>query len=73
MSLRRQIDGVRQGRVAAGVCGPDAPCALKLEQVEREHKERLQKILEEHERDRREMEREKQRLLQEEAHNTVQG
>ncbi|KAI7811184.1 putative TRIO and F-actin-binding protein-like [Triplophysa rosa] len=73
VSLRQHISALRQGRMAAGVCGPDAPCALKLEQVEREHKERLQEILKEHERERREMEREKQRLLQEEAHNTVQA
>ncbi|XP_056619048.1 TRIO and F-actin-binding protein isoform X2 [Triplophysa dalaica] len=76
VSLRQHINALRQGRmaaVAAGVCGPDAPCALKLEQVEREHKERLQEILKEHERERREMEREKQRILQEEAHNTVQA
>nr|XP_055060267.1 TRIO and F-actin-binding protein isoform X2 [Misgurnus anguillicaudatus] len=65
LSLRKQIDALRQRRAAAGVaglCGPDAPCSLRLEQIEREHRERLQ-----------EMERDKQRLLQEEAHNTVQA
>ncbi|XP_026105147.1 TRIO and F-actin-binding protein-like isoform X1 [Carassius auratus] len=73
VSLRQQIEALRQVRVAAGVCGPDAPCALKLEQLEREHRERRQKIHDEHERERREMEREKQRLLQEEAKNAVQA
>lgn len=76
VSLRQQIEALRQVRVAAGVaglCGPDAPCALRLEQMEREHRERLKEIHNEHERERREMERDKQRLLQEEAKNTVQG
>ncbi|XP_051558236.1 filaggrin-like isoform X2 [Myxocyprinus asiaticus] len=74
--LRQQIEALRQGRVAAGVvglCGPDAPCTLRLEQMEREHRERLQEIHNEHEREGREMERDKQRLLQEEAQNTVQA
>lgn len=76
VSLRQQIESLRQVRVAAGVaglCGPDAPCALRLEQMEREHRERLKEIHNEHERERREMERDKQRLLQEEAKNTVQA
>ncbi|XP_042573276.1 uncharacterized protein LOC109091784 isoform X1 [Cyprinus carpio] len=73
LTLRQQIEALRQVRVAAGVCGPDAPCALKLEQLEKEHRERRQKIHEEHERERREMERDKQRLLQEEAKNAVQA
>ncbi|KAK2909327.1 hypothetical protein Q8A67_005164 [Cirrhinus molitorella] len=73
VSLRQQIEALRQVRVAAGVCGPDAPCALKLEQMEKEHRERLQKIHDEHEREHREMERDKQRLLQEEAKNAVQA
>ncbi|XP_051561702.1 TRIO and F-actin-binding protein isoform X2 [Myxocyprinus asiaticus] len=76
LSLRQQIEALRQGHVAAGVtglCGPDAPCTVRLEQMEREHRERLQEIHNEHERERREMERDKQRLLQEEAQNTVQA
>ncbi|XP_058624590.1 TRIO and F-actin-binding protein isoform X3 [Onychostoma macrolepis] len=73
VSLRQQIEALRQVRVVAGVCGPDAPCALKLEQMEKEHRERLQKIHDEHERESREMERDKQRLLQEEAKNAVQA
>uniref|UniRef100_A0A673G6K4 TRIO and F-actin binding protein a n=1 Tax=Sinocyclocheilus rhinocerous TaxID=307959 RepID=A0A673G6K4_9TELE len=73
VSLRQQIEALRQVRVAAGVCDPDAPCALKLEQMEKEHRERLQKIHDEHERERREMERDKHRLLQEEAKNAVQA
>uniref|UniRef100_A0A671KSG5 TRIO and F-actin binding protein a n=1 Tax=Sinocyclocheilus anshuiensis TaxID=1608454 RepID=A0A671KSG5_9TELE len=72
VSLRQQIEALHQVRVAAGVCDPDAPCALKLEQMEKEHRETLQKIHDEHERERREMERDKQRLLQEEAKNAVQ-
>ncbi|XP_052462414.1 TRIO and F-actin-binding protein isoform X1 [Carassius gibelio] len=73
VSLRQQIEALRQVRVRASVCGPDAPCALKLEQMEKEHRERLQKIHDEHERDCREIETEKQRLLQEEAKNAVQA
>lgn len=73
VSLRQQIEALRQVRKAASICGPDAPCALKLDQMEKEHRERLQKIHDEHERERREMERDKQRLLQEEAKNAVQG
>ncbi|XP_073699374.1 TRIO and F-actin-binding protein [Garra rufa] len=73
VSLRRQIEALRQVRMSAGVCGPDAPCTLKLDQMEKEHRERLQKIHDEHERERREMERDKQRLLQEEAKNAVQA
>ncbi|XP_051993037.1 TRIO and F-actin-binding protein [Xyrauchen texanus] len=76
LSLRQQIETLRQGRVSAGVpglCGPDAPCTVRLEQMEREHRERLQEIHNEHERERREMERDKQRLLQEEAQSTVQA
>ncbi len=69
VSLRQQVEALRQ----VCVCAPDAPCALKLEQMEKEHRERLQKIHDEHERERREMERDKQRLLQEEAKNAVQG
>uniref|UniRef100_A0A671PYA2 TRIO and F-actin binding protein a n=1 Tax=Sinocyclocheilus anshuiensis TaxID=1608454 RepID=A0A671PYA2_9TELE len=73
VSLRQQIEALRQVRVGASVCGPDAPCSLKLNQMEREHRERLQKIHDEHERERREIEKDKQRLLQEEAKNAVQA
>ncbi|XP_043104971.1 TRIO and F-actin-binding protein isoform X3 [Puntigrus tetrazona] len=73
VSLRQQVEALRQVRAGAGVCGPDAPCAVKLEQMEKDHRERLQKIHGEHERERREMERDKQRLLQEEAKNAVQA
>jgi len=73
VSLRQQIEALRQVRVGVSVCGPDAPCALKLEQMEKEHRERLQKIHDEHERECREIETDKQRLLQEEAKNAVQG
>ncbi|KAG1955990.1 TRIO and F-actin-binding protein [Pimephales promelas] len=75
-SLRQQIEALREVRVAAGVgglCAPDAPCALRLEQMEREHRERMTEIHNEHERERRELERDKQRLLQEEAKNTLQA
>ncbi|XP_051983062.1 zinc finger CCCH domain-containing protein 13-like [Xyrauchen texanus] len=73
--LRQQMEALRQGRVAAGVaglCGPDASCALRLEQMEREHRERLREIHNEHERAGREMERDKRGLLQEDAQNTAQ-
>uniref|UniRef100_A0A673K1D2 TRIO and F-actin binding protein a n=1 Tax=Sinocyclocheilus rhinocerous TaxID=307959 RepID=A0A673K1D2_9TELE len=73
VSLRQQIEALRQVRVGASVCGPDAPCSLKLDQMEKEHRERLQKIHDEHERERREIEKDKQRLLQEEAKNAVQA
>ncbi|XP_042619324.1 TRIO and F-actin-binding protein-like isoform X2 [Cyprinus carpio] len=73
VSLRQQIEALRQVRVGVSVCGPDAPCALKLEQMEKEHRERLQKIHDEHERECREIETDKQRLLQEEAKNAVQA
>ncbi|XP_077101904.1 uncharacterized protein triobpa isoform X2 [Siphateles boraxobius] len=72
MSLRQQIEALREVRVG-GLCAPDAPCALRLEEMEREHRERMTEIHNEHERERREMERDKQRLLQEEAKNTVQA
>ncbi|XP_016139831.1 serine/arginine repetitive matrix protein 2-like [Sinocyclocheilus grahami] len=73
VSLKQQIEALRQVRVGASVCGPDAPCSLKLDQMEKEHRERLQKIHDEHERERREIEKDKQRLLQEEAKNAVQA
>ncbi|XP_059408906.1 TRIO and F-actin-binding protein-like [Carassius carassius] len=73
VSLRQQIEALRQVRVRASVCGPDAPCAFKLEQMEKKHRERLQRIHDEHERECREIETDKQRLLQEEAKNAVQA
>ncbi|XP_073762300.1 TRIO and F-actin-binding protein isoform X2 [Danio rerio] len=72
LSLRQQIESLRQVRVGA-LCGPEAPCALRLQQMEEEHRERLKEIHEQHERERRDMETEKQRLLQEEAKNTLQA
>uniref|UniRef100_A0A3B4CGG8 PH domain-containing protein n=1 Tax=Pygocentrus nattereri TaxID=42514 RepID=A0A3B4CGG8_PYGNA len=75
LSLRQQVEALRKGRIGGGPivpCGPDTPCASKLEQIEREHRERLQEMEREHERERREMEREKERLLKEEAQNAIQ-
>ncbi|XP_017571969.1 TRIO and F-actin-binding protein [Pygocentrus nattereri] len=76
LSLRQQVEALRKGRIGGGPivpCGPDTPCASKLEQIEREHRERLQEMEREHERERREMEREKERLLKEEAQNAIQA
>ncbi|KAI4880087.1 hypothetical protein NFI96_025383, partial [Prochilodus magdalenae] len=75
LSLREQIEALRKGRIGAGLvvpCGPESPCASRLEQIEREHRERLQELEREHARERREMEREREQLLKEEAQNAAQ-
>ncbi|XP_066516682.1 TRIO and F-actin-binding protein isoform X2 [Hoplias malabaricus] len=76
LSLRQQIEALRKSRTGAGrsvLCGPDAPCASRLEQIEREHRERLQEMEKEHERQRRVMEVEREQLLKEEAQSAAQA
>ncbi|XP_072513627.1 TRIO and F-actin-binding protein isoform X2 [Salminus brasiliensis] len=76
LSLRQQIEDLRKGRIESrpGItCGPDAPCASRLEQIMREHRERLQEMEREHDRERTEMEKEREQQLKEEAQNAAQA
>lgn len=67
---------LRKGLAGSGSavpCGLGSPCALRLEELEREHRERLQEMERAHESEKREMETQREQMLREEAHHAAQG
>ncbi|XP_069053110.1 TRIO and F-actin binding protein b isoform X1 [Lepisosteus oculatus] len=68
-SLRQQLDRLR----GAGGCGPGSPCARSLEAMERAHRQALEEMQRRHDREKRELEGERERLLEEETHATAQA
>lgn len=76
MSLRQEIQVPHKGRAGSGspvVCGPGSPCAIRVEEMEKEHRERLQEMERAHERKMREMDTQREQMLREEAHHAAQG
>lgn len=54
-------------------CGPGAPCRAKLEAMEMAYQRALQELIEKHEREIRELEEQKARLVQEEIQSAAKG
>ncbi|XP_071392782.1 TRIO and F-actin-binding protein-like [Centroberyx affinis] len=72
LSLRQQVESIKRERVAMGMevdspCGPGAPCRARLEAMEAAHRKELQELQEEHGMRIRELERQRDGMLQEES------
>lgn len=82
-SLRLQLEqlqggsgGGGGGRVGGGVrggCGPEAPCGRSLAAMEHAHRQALGELQRQHERQMKDLESEKDRLLLEETQDTARG
>ena len=81
-SLRQQLErlqgggGERRaggGGGVAGGCGPEASCGRSLAAMERAHRQALEELQRQHQRQTRELETEKDRLMQAESQATAQG
>ncbi|XP_069557390.1 TRIO and F-actin binding protein b [Brachyistius frenatus] len=77
-SLRQQLEQLRRGgeggRGGGGVrdgCGPEAPCGRSLATMERAHRQALEELHRQHDRQNKELEAEKDRLLLEETRDTA--
>lgn len=71
---RQQGETPRKGRAGSAVpCSPGSPCASRLEEMEREHGERLQDMERAHVMERREMKAQREQMLRQEAHHAAQG
>lgn len=58
---------------AGGLCGPDAPCGPRLRALEQLYAERLEEAQKEHHRQMEELQRDKERLLVEEAQTAAKS
>lgn len=65
--------GVRDGTSARGGCGPEAPCSRSLAAMEHAQRQALEELQRQHERQMKEVENEKNRLLLEETQDTTRG
>ncbi|CAB1344531.1 unnamed protein product [Coregonus sp. 'balchen'] len=77
LSLRQQVECLRKERVEMGMevdspCGPWAPCGQRLEAMEATHRRALMELQESHAREVGELQRQRDRLLQEESQSTAQ-
>ncbi|CAL9693628.1 unnamed protein product [Knipowitschia caucasica] len=75
-SLRQQLGSLQGGGNGGGgqgkSCGPEAPCGRSLSAMERAHRQALDELTRQHERQIGEMQLEKDRLLLEETQATAQ-
>eukprot|EP00064_Thunnus_orientalis_P016782 superscaffoldBa00003403_g16853 len=72
LSLRKQVESIKRERTAMGIevdspCSPGAPCRAKLEAMEAAHQKALQELQEKHTQEIRELEGERDKMLQEES------
>ncbi|XP_030594853.1 TRIO and F-actin-binding protein-like [Archocentrus centrarchus] len=72
VSLREQVESIKKERAAMDIemespCGPGAPCRARLEAMEVAHRKALQELQENHAKEIRMLEEEKDRMLQEES------
>ncbi|XP_034750046.1 TRIO and F-actin binding protein b isoform X1 [Etheostoma cragini] len=77
-SLRQQLEqlrggggGGRWGGGVRGSCGPEAPCGRSLAAMERAHRQALDELQRQHNRQTKELEMERDRLLLEETEDTA--
>lgn len=54
-------------------CGPGAPCRARLEAMEIAHQKALQKLQEEHKMEIRQLEEQRDKMLQEESQTAAKG
>ncbi|XP_042287665.1 myosin phosphatase Rho-interacting protein-like isoform X1 [Thunnus maccoyii] len=72
LSLRKQVESIKRERTAMGIevdspCSPGAPCRARLEAMEAAHRKALQELQEKHTQEIRELEGERDKMLQEES------
>ncbi|KAK5926560.1 hypothetical protein CgunFtcFv8_022121 [Champsocephalus gunnari] len=72
LSLREQVESIKRERAAMRIeadspCGPGAPCRARLEAMEAAHQKTLQELQEKHAREIKELEGQRDRMLQEES------
>lgn len=85
-SLRQQLEelqwqrggggggaGGREGISVRGGCGPEATCSRSLAAMEHAQRQALEELQRQHERQMKELENEKNRLLLEETQDTTRG
>lgn len=65
--------GGRDGVGVRGGCGPEAPCSRSLAAMEHAQRQALEELQRQHERQMKELELEKKRLLLEETQDTTRG
>lgn len=65
--------GGRDGISVRGGCGPEAPCSRSLAAMEHAQRQALEELQRQHERQMKELENEKNRLLLEETQDTTRG
>lgn len=65
--------GGRDGFSIRGGCGPEAPCSRSLAAMEHAQRHALEELQRQHERQMKELENEKNRLLLEETQDTTRG
>lgn len=78
VSLRKQVETIKQERAAMEVevdspCGPRAPCRAKLEALVVAHRKALQELQEKHALEKKELEEERDQLLQERSEAAAKG
>lgn len=64
---------MRDGTSARGGCGPEAPCSRSLAAMEHAQRQAVEELQRQHERQMKEVENEKNRLLLEETQDTTRG
>lgn len=65
--------GGGDGLSVRGGCGPEAPCSRSLAAMEHAQRQALEELQRQHERQMKELENEKNRLLLEETQDTTRG
>lgn len=78
LSLRKQVESIKRERAAMGIeldspCGPGAPCRARLEAMEVAHQKALQEVQEKHKREIRELEEQRDMLLQDKSQAAAKG
>uniref|UniRef100_A0A3Q3MYH8 TRIO and F-actin-binding protein-like n=1 Tax=Labrus bergylta TaxID=56723 RepID=A0A3Q3MYH8_9LABR len=69
LSLRKQVESIKKERAAMGIeverqCGPGAPCWARIEAMEIAHRKALQELHEKHAKEIRQLEDQRDRMLQ---------
>lgn len=78
LSLRKQVESIKKERAAMGIevdspCGPGAPCRARLEAMEVNHRKALQELQCQHEREIKDLEEQRDTMLQQESQAAAKG
>lgn len=78
LSLRKQVESIKRERAAMEIevdspCGPGAPCRARLEAMEVAHQKALQELQDKHKRKIRELEEQRDMMLQDKSQAAAKG